>query len=64
MFSEVKGCIEMLSTRTEFDPRRSLKIMVRQSRATVRNYLGVSFNSLLDSGVFGDTVLVPLSVKT
>jgi len=37
--------------------------VMRQTMA-VPNYLGVSFNSLLVSGVFGDTVLVPLSVKT
>jgi hypothetical protein len=28
------------------------------------NYFGVSFNSLLVGGVFGDTEAVPLSVNT
>ncbi len=30
----------------------------------ILNHLGVNFNSLLAGGVFGDTVLVPLSVRT
>jgi hypothetical protein len=30
----------------------------------VRNYLGVSFRSLLVNGVWGDTAAAPLSVNT